>query len=174
MDHLKKYIREVPDFPKPGILFYDVTTLLEMPAAYRKALDAMETYAKSREANKIVAIESRGFIMGGALADRLSLSLVIARKPGKLPYQTESMRYDLEYGSDSLEIHADTIFPGDRILLVDDLIATGGTLLATARLIEKLGGEIVGVSAMIALDFLPWEEKLADYDVNALVRYQTG
>jgi adenine phosphoribosyltransferase len=138
------------------------------------ALDAMEKYARSRKPDCIVAIESRGFVFGGALADRLGIGLLITRKPGKLPYRTESMSYDLEYGSDSLEMHADTIKAGERVLLVDDLIATGGTIWAAARLVEKFGGEVVGVSAVIALDFLPWEEKLAGYDVDALVRYQSG
>jgi len=173
LEKLKQYIRSVPDFPKPGINFYDITTLLQDPSGFKMALDAMERYARSRIPSSIVAIESRGFVFGAALADRLSVGLAITRKSGKLPYRTESILYDLEYGTDSLEIHADAVTPGDRVLLVDDLIATGGTLWAAAKLVERLGGEVVGISAVIALDFLPYENRLAGYDVNYLVSYQS-
>ena len=174
MEALRDYIRTVQDFPKPGILFYDITSLLEDPAGFKMALDAMEKFARQCSPDRILAVESRGFIFGGALADRLDLSLTLTRKSGKLPGATRSIAYDLEYGTDSLEIHADAIDPGDRVLLVDDLIATGGTILATAHLVEKMGGEVAGISGVIALDFLPWEEKLGAYDVDVLVRYETG
>ena len=171
MESLKKYIREVPDFPKKGVLFYDVTTLLQDPAGFRLALNHMQRYVESVGADKLLAIESRGFIPAASLADRLDLPLVLARKPGKLPYETVSEEYDLEYGTDKLEIHTDAVSSGDRVVVVDDLIATGGTLLAACKLVERLGGTVAGVSAIVALTFLPFEEKLAGYDVNYLVSY---
>ncbi len=171
MSDLKKYIRSVPDFPKPGICFYDITTLLRNPAGFRLALDEMEEYISSKKPDAIVAIESRGFIFGAALADRLNLGMVTIRKPGKLPSATISQEYSLEYGTDSIEIHTDALKTGDKVVVVDDLIATGGTLKATCNLVEKLGTEIVGVSVVIDLNFLPWREKLSDYDVNCLISY---
>jgi adenine phosphoribosyltransferase len=173
MEDLKKYIRSVPDFPKPGICFYDITTLLQNPVGYRLALDEMETYVRSRKPDILVSIESRGFIFGAALADRLKLGIITARKPGKLPYKTISRKYDLEYGSACLEIHADAVKKGDKVVIVDDLIATGGTLQAACKLVEELGGEVTGVSAVIDLTFLPWREKLAGYDVNCLIAYDS-
>lgn len=173
MDELKKYIREVPDFPKPGIIFYDISTLLQDKTGFSLALDQMERYAVSRETQKIVAIEARGFIFGAALADRMNVGLVIARKPGKLPYKTVSQEYELEYGTDRIEVHEDAIDSGDRVLVVDDLIATGGTLEATCKLVEKLKGEVVGISSVIGLDFLPYKDKLAAYDLNYLITYDS-
>ena len=173
MDDLKNYVRSVPDFPKPGINFYDITTLLMDPVGFRKALDEMEQFVRSKNADKIISIESRGFVFGAALADRLHLGLVTARKPGKLPYKTISEEYDLEYGTDTIEVHKDAVSSGDRVVVVDDLIATGGTALAACKLTEKLGGEVVGISAVIDLSFLPWREKLAGYDVNYLVSYDS-
>ena len=173
MDHLKKYIRSVPDYPKPGINFYDLTTLIQDPRGFSSALDQMENYVRRIEADKILAVESRGFIFGAALADRLKLSLVVARKPGKLPSKTISESYSLEYGTDSLEIHADAVSEGDRVVLVDDLIATGGTLEACGKLVERLGGEVVGISSVVALVFLPFEERLSQYDVNYLISYSS-
>ena len=173
MSDLKKYIRSVPDFPKPGICFYDITTLLQNPAGFRLALDEMEEYINSKKPDAIVAIESRGFIFGAALADRLNLGMVTVRKPGKLPSETISQEYSLEYGTDSIEIHTDALKTGDKVVVVDDLIATGGTLKATCNLVEKLGTEIVGVSVVIDLNFLPWREKLSDYDVNCLISYSS-
>lgn len=173
MEKLKSYIREVPDFPKPGILFYDITTLMEAPEGFSMALDAMEKYARLVKADKIVAIESRGFIFGAALADRLKLPLISARKPGKLPSKTISQEYALEYGTDKLEMHADSIVKGDRVVVVDDLIATGGTLKAVCAMVERLGGEVAGISAVIALTFLPFAEALSDYDVNYLISYDS-
>lgn len=173
MEELKKYIRSVPDFPKPGINFYDITTLLQDPAGFKMALDSMEKFVRSKEAKKIVSIESRGFVFGAALADRLGVGLVTARKPGKLPYKTISEEYDLEYGTDSLEIHADAVSEGERVVVVDDLIATGGTLQAACKMVRKLGGEVVGISVVIDLSFLPWREKLKGYDVHYLISYDS-
>ena len=173
MNDLRRYIRSVPDFPKPGINFYDITTLLQDPAGFKLALDQMEVYVRARQAEKILAIESRGFFFGAALADRIGLSIVPARKPGKLPYQTVAEEYDLEYGSDKLELHADAIKRGERVVVVDDLIATGGTLLAACKLVEKLGGVVAGVSAVIDLSFLPWREQLSGYDVNYLISFDS-
>ena len=173
MEELKKYIRSVPDFPRPGINFYDITTLLQNPTGFRMALDRMEQYVRSRKPQKIVAVESRGFVFGAALADRLGVGVVVARKPGKLPYKTVSQQYALEYGTDSVELHADAVDPGERTVVVDDLIATGGTLKAVCDLVERLGGEVVGISAVIDLSFLPWREKLAKYHVDYLISYDS-
>ena len=173
MDELKRYIREVPDFPKPGINFYDISTLLQDTTGFNLALDRMEHYATSRQTEKIVAIEARGFVFGAALADRINVGLVIARKPGKLPYKTITQEYELEYGTDRIEIHADAIEKGERVLVVDDLIATGGTLAAACKLVEKLGGKVVGISSVIGLDFLPYKEKLKAYDINYLISYDS-
>ncbi len=172
-DALKKYIRSVPNFPRPGINFYDITTLLQDPAGFTLALEAMEEFARSKQADKILAVESRGFLFGAALADRLEAGLVLARKKGKLPYKTVSVEYALEYGTDSLEVHEDAVVKGERVLIVDDLIATGGTLQAVCKMVEQLSAEVVGISAVIDLSFLPWREKLADYDVNCLVSYDS-
>ncbi len=173
MEQLKTYIREVPDFPKPGINFYDVTTLFQDPVGFRMALDAMEKYVRSRGANKIVAVEARGFVLGAPLADRLGLAFVPARKPGKLPFRCITEEYALEYGSDKIQMHADAVCPGDKVVIVDDLIATGGTLLAACRLVEQLGGQVVGISGVIGLVFLPFRVKLAKYDVNYLISYDS-
>ncbi len=173
MEELKKYIRHVPDFPKPGIIFYDITTLFQNPVGFELALDEMEKYIRSRSAEKIVGIEARGFVLGAALADRLKLGFVLARKPGKLPYRTITEEYALEYGTDKLQIHADAIKPGERVVVVDDLMATGGTLVAAAKLVEKLGGVVAGISGVIGLDFLPYKEKLARYDFNCLISYDS-
>lgn len=173
MQNLKKYIRSVPDFPKPGINFYDITTLVNDPVGFRQVLDAMEKYAISRKAEKLVVVESRGFIFGGALANRMGIGFALARKPGKLPYKTISEEYALEYGSDSLELHVDSVSHGERVVIIDDLIATGGTLQAVSKMIERLGGRVAGISAVIDLSFLPWREKLTQYDVNCLISYDS-
>ena len=133
----------------------------------------MTEYVKSREANKIIAIESRGFIFGAAITDRLNLSFIPVRKPGKLPYQTISEEYELEYGSDKIEIHIDAVDKNEKIVIVDDLLATGGTMAAVCKVVEKLGGEITGISTVIDLNFLPWRAKLKKYDVNYLVSYDS-
>lgn len=173
MDDLKKAIRSIPDFPKKGIVFRDITTLLANPEAFGKTLDMMETYCRERKANKIVAIESRGFIFGGALANRLGLSLTLIRKPGKLPSETIAQEYELEYGTDKVEIHTDSIQDGDLVIIVDDLVATGGTLEASCKLIEKAGGKIAGIAVMIDLAFIPWREKLKGYNILSLVKYDS-
>jgi adenine phosphoribosyltransferase len=170
---LTEYVRSVRDFPKPGINFYDITTLLVNPQAFRDVCDKLETYVSSRKAEKIVAIESRGFMFGAVIADRLGLPLVPVRKPGKLPYDTVSQTYELEYGSGAVEMHTDAIKAGERVVVVDDLVATGGTLEATCRLIERLDGEVVGVACVIELSFLPWRKKLDGYDVNCLISYSS-
>jgi adenine phosphoribosyltransferase len=173
MEELKKYIRSVPDFPKPGINFYDITTLLQDPVGFRMAVREMEKFVRAKKPHKIVAIEARGFVFGAALADRLGIGIAVARKPGKLPYKTVAQQYDLEYGSDSVVLHVDAVRKGERIVVVDDLIATGGTLQAVCLLVERLGGEVVGISAVIDLSFLPWREKLKEYEVNHLISFDS-
>jgi len=173
MTELSSYIRTVPDFPKPGILFYDITTLLAHPKGFGLALDRMEKYVRSCKPDTIVAIESRGFLFGAALADRLSLGVIPVRKIGKLPSETISQEYALEYGTDHVEIHSDAIEPDDRVVVVDDLIATGGTIAATCKLIERLGGKVAGISSVIELSFLPWRETLKNYDVNYLISFDS-
>ncbi|MBU0985571.1 MAG: adenine phosphoribosyltransferase [candidate division Zixibacteria bacterium] len=173
MSNLKQYIRSIPDFPKPGITFYDITTLIQHPKGLELALDGMETYVRRIGADRVVGIESRGFVFGAALADRLDLGLSIARKPGKLPSKTITEAYELEYGTDRLEMHEDSIQPGEKVVVVDDLIATGGTLLAVCRMVERLKGEVVGISSVIGLTFLPFAEKLKGYDLDYLVSYDS-
>ena len=171
--NLSEYIRSVPDFPKPGISFYDITTLMREPIAFREALNRMEAYVRDRDAERIVGIEARGFIFGAALADRLKIGFAPARKPGKLPYKTVSQEYSLEYGTDKVEMHIDGITKHERVVIVDDLIATGGTLKATCQLVEQLGGEVVGITTVIELSFLPWRTLLKDYDVNYLMTFDS-
>jgi adenine phosphoribosyltransferase len=168
---LDKLIRDVPDFPQKGIVFKDITTLLQDGAAFRQALNQMLKKYLDAAIDKVVAIEARGFIFGGVLAYRLGCGFVPARKPGKLPYRTIREEYTLEYGSNALEIHEDSINPGEKVLIVDDLLATGGTALATARLVEKLGGEVVGIEFLIELGFLHGREKLLQYPVHSLITY---
>ncbi len=173
MSDLKKYIRSVPDFPKPGINFYDISTLLGNPIGFRSALEQMEKFVRSKQPDVIIAIDSRGFLFGAPLADSLKVPLAPARKPGKLPYKTVSEEYELEYGTDRLELHEDAISSGDRVVIVDDLLATGGTVCAACALATRLGGQVVGISAVIELSFLPWREKLDGYDVNYLVSFDS-
>lgn len=168
---LKSLIREVPDFPKPGISFKDITTLLKEPAALRQAIDEFATHFKSARPDVIVGAESRGFILGAPLAYQMEAGFVLVRKPGKLPAAVERVAYDLEYGKDALEIHKDAIKPGQKVLIVDDLLATGGTISATVELVKKLGGDIVGFGFLIELDFLKGRDRLAGYDVFSLVHY---
>lgn len=172
MQNLERFIREVPDFPRKGIGFKDITTLLKNPPAYRAALDALQRHCPA-ELDAIVAIESRGFIFGAALADRLGTALVPARKPGKLPAETVREEYALEYGTDALEIHRDAIRDGQRVLIVDDLLATGGTAAAAARLVEKLGGRIAGCLFLIELAFLNGRQALSPHPVTALISYKS-
>lgn len=171
LQSLKSKIRDVPDFPKPGIVFKDITTLLGEPAAFRQALDLMVELCRDREVEKVVAIESRGFILGGALADRLGAGFVPVRKPGKLPAKSIRATYELEYGSDSLEIHEDALRPGDRAWVVDDVIATGGTARAAGQLVERLGGRVAGYAFLVELGFLNGRDKLAGFEVRSLIRY---
>lgn len=173
MHDLASYIRQIPDYPKPGIRFYDISTLIQSAEGFRLAVDRMEEHAASLNISKVVGIEARGFVFGGALADRMNTGLVIARKPGKLPGKTISQEYQLEYGSDKIEMHADCLVAGERVLIVDDLIATGGTLAATCQLVEKLGGEVAAVSAVVGLDYLPYQDKLRKYDINCLINYHS-
>src|SRR4028118_1288237 len=160
MEDLKKHIREVPDFPKPGINFYDITTLLQHPLALRKAGDAFVGLCAEQKIQKVIGIESRGFMFGPSVAYDLNAGFVPVRKPGKLPAEKIRETYDLEYGSDSLEMHADAVQPGEHVLIVDDLVATGGTAMATARMVEKLGGKVAGFGFIIELTFLDGRTKL--------------
>ncbi len=173
MDDLTKYIREVPDYPKPGILFYDITTLLQNPKALRMTCDRFVWLFHDQHIDKVVGMESRGFMFGPIVAYDLNAGFVPVRKPGKLPYKTKSESYDLEYGSDTLEIHEDAILPGEKVLIVDDLIATGGTAAATANLVEQLGGEVVGLGFVVELTFLGGRDKLNGYEVQSLVKYDS-
>jgi adenine phosphoribosyltransferase len=171
MQTLKKLIREVPDFPKPGILFYDITTLLKDPTGLKGVIDALkEHYSKSR-VDLVLGIEARGFIFAPALAYALGAGFIPVRKPKKLPAHTVREEYQLEYGTDCLEIHQDAIQAGQRVLIVDDLLATGGTAAAVARLVEKLGGKVAGLGFVVELDFLKGRDRLAGYDVFSLLKY---
>jgi adenine phosphoribosyltransferase len=170
--NLEIIIRDVPDFPKKGIIFKDITTLLQDGEAFRLALNRMLKKYLDDRIDKVVGIEARGFIFGGVLAYKLGCGFVPARKPGKLPYSTIREEYTLEYGTNSLEIHDDSIVAGDRVLIVDDLLATGGTALAAARLAEKLGGEVAGIEFLIELGFLHGREKLVKYPVHSLITYE--
>jgi len=173
MEDLKQYIREVPDFPKPGINFYDITTLVGHPLGLRKTADQFTWLFAEREIDKVVGIESRGFMFGPIVAYDLNAGFVPVRKPGKLPYKSISQSYDLEYGSDRVEVHEDAVKPGEHVLIVDDLVATGGTALAAAKLVESLGGVVAGMGFIIELTFLDGRKKLEEkgYDVQALIKY---
>jgi adenine phosphoribosyltransferase len=168
---LKAKIRDIPDFPRPGIVFKDIMPLLADPESFRETVDALAEFAEPRRPDVILGAEARGFILGGALAYRLGCGFVAARKPGKLPWETVSAEYELEYGVDSLELHADAIAHGARVLVHDDLLATGGTARAKVNLVEQLGGTVVGVVFVIELAFLNGREKLAGYDVHSLIQY---
>ena len=167
---LKAVIRDVPDFPKPGIVFKDITPLLKNPKAYRRALDLFTVLCGDHLADKVLAIESRGFIVGAPLADRLGLGFVPLRKPGKLPGKTMRHTYTLEYGEDCLEIHDDAVMPGERVLIVDDVIATGGTARAAGELVGKLGGVVAAYAFLVELSFLDGRSRL-EGDVLSLIRY---
>jgi adenine phosphoribosyltransferase len=168
---LKELVRTVPDFPKPGILFYDITTVLKDKAGFATLIDAFAQYYIGKEIDLVLGIEARGFIFGPALAYRLNAGFVPVRKPKKLPAPVARVNYDLEYGTDSLEIHLDAIKPGERVIIVDDLLATGGTMEATVRLVRQLGGEIAGLGFAIELDFLKGRGKFQEYDVLSLLHY---
>jgi adenine phosphoribosyltransferase len=172
-DYFKSNIRNVPDFPKKGIVFRDITTLINNKESFKLAAEALYSFSKPLRIDKVVGIESRGFIFGGILAHRLEAGFVLVRKPGKLPYETLRQSYMLEYGEDILEIHKDAIKPGERILLHDDLLATGGTARAACDLIEKAGGVIVQLTFIIDLAFLGGKSKFAGYKVDSLVSYDS-
>ncbi len=170
---LKKLIRDVPNFPIEGIIFKDITTLLKDPIGYSMTLNELYNIAKNKGITKVVGIESRGFIFGGSLAEKLNAGFVPIRKPGKLPAETVSESYELEYGTDKIEIHKDALQKGDKVLLHDDLLATGGTMEAACKLVEKLGAEIVQISFIIDLTFLNGKEKLKGYEVHSLIEYDS-
>jgi len=169
---LKARIRDIPDFPQPGILFRDITPLLGDPQAFRAVIDGLVEVAVESTPSCIVGIESRGFIFGAPLAERLALPFIPVRKPGKLPAARMSVEYSLEYGESRLDIHEDAMLPGSRALIVDDLLATGGTALAAAKLVEMLGGVVAGFAFVIELGALHGRGKLAGYDVHSLVEYR--
>ncbi|MGA7838819.1 MAG: adenine phosphoribosyltransferase [Ignavibacteriaceae bacterium] len=171
-EDLKQYIRSVKDFPKPGIMFRDITTILKEPVALKLTAKMLFEKAENLDITKVVGIESRGFIFGSMLADKLDVGFVLIRKPGKLPAETLKETYALEYGTDTIEIHKDAIKPGDKVLLHDDLLATGGTAEAACKLIEKLGGKVLQASFIIELSFLKGREHLKNYDVQSLVDYK--
>lgn len=168
---LKEKIRVVPDFPKPGISFKDITTLLKDPEALRETVRIMADYFKDHGIDMIVGVESRGFILGAPLAYEMGLGFTLIRKPKKLPGQVLAVEYDLEYGTDSLEIHSDSFPPGTKVLLVDDLLATGGTIVAATELINKLGGKVAGLAFLIELTYLEGRKKLGNYDILSIVKY---
>jgi adenine phosphoribosyltransferase len=171
MEYLKSKIRHVPDFPKAGILFYDVTTLLQDPVGFHAAVDSLATPFQGQGVELVVGIESRGFIFGAAVADRIGAGFSPVRKPGKLPSRTMTASYDLEYGTDSLEIHDDAVKKGQRVLIVDDLLATGGTARATSELVTRLGGEVHALAFLIELVALNGRDRLAGYRVHSVLQY---
>ncbi len=171
MEELRRLIREIPDFPKPGILFYDITTLLKDSRGLKLAVNRMSEALANQPIDVVIGVEARGFIFAPPLAYQLGAGFVPVRKPKKLPGEVERISYDLEYGSDTLEIHRDAIQPGQRVVIADDLLATGGTAAATAALVEKLGGEVVGLTFLVELTFLGGREKLARYPVTSLLTY---
>jgi len=171
MDDLKSHIRQIPDFPKPGILFYDITTLLQHPLALRMKVDRFVWMFAQKRIQKVIGIESRGFMFAPIVAYDLNAGFVPVRKPGKLPAEKVRETYELEYGNDTLEMHRDAIQPGEHVLIVDDVVATGGTAAATARMVESLGGVVAGFGFIIELTFLDARKKLAGYEVASLIQY---
>jgi adenine phosphoribosyltransferase len=171
MDDLKKLIREIPDYPKPGILFYDLTTLLQDPRGFHSLVDRLCAHYNGKKVDIVAGIEARGFIFAPALAYRLDAGFVPVRKPKKLPSKTVSVTYQLEYGSDQLEIHQDAVKSGQRVLICDDLLATGGTASAAIQLVRKLGGEVAGAAFAVELSFLNGRAKIPDVDVFSLLKY---
>jgi len=168
---LKQHIRHIPDFPKPGILFYDITTLLRHPVGLKTAIERLSTPYAGARIEVVIGIESRGFILGAAVADRLGAGFIPVRKPGKLPAKAIKEVYDLEYGKDAVEIHADAVDKGQRVLIVDDVLATGGTAAATAQLVKKLGGELHGLAFLIELLALNGKSRLAGENVYSVLQY---
>ena len=168
---LKQYIRDIPDFPKKGIIFKDITTLLKEPAPFKYVIDSIVSEYKDKNINKVVSVEARGYIFGGAVAYNLNCGFVPVRKPGKLPSETFAIEYTLEYGTNTIEIHKDALKTDERVLIFDDLLATGGTVQATCQLVEKLGAKIIGCAFLINLTFLKGSEKLKGYDIFSLIEY---
>jgi adenine phosphoribosyltransferase len=168
---LAKYIRDIPDFPKPGILFKDITPLLAQPEAFGEAIQRMQDHYRGQQVDAVAAAEARGFLFAAPLALLMERPLIPLRKPGKLPYRTHALQYDLEYGSAELQVHIDGVAAGARVLLVDDLLATGGTMLAGCRLIEKAGGRVAGCAFLVELTFLKGREKLAPHEVFSLIHF---
>jgi adenine phosphoribosyltransferase len=173
MNHLKQLIRQVPDFPKPGINFYDITTLLKDKHGFRETVDALQEHYRKTPVDVVVGIEARGYFFAPAMALALGAGFVPVRKPKKLPYTVKSIDYALEYGTDRLEVHADGIEPGQNVLIVDDVLATGGTASAVAKLIEQLEGKVIGLGFVIELTFLNGRQKLDRYDSFSLIQYQS-
>jgi adenine phosphoribosyltransferase len=168
---LKELIRDIPDFPKEGIIFKDITPVLQSPAGLKEVVDKFSEHYANQKIDVIVGAEARGFLFGPAVAINLGAGFVPVRKPGKLPYETVSKTYDLEYGTDTLEIHKDAVKTGDNVLMMDDLLATGGTMVASCELVESLGGKIMGCAFLIELGFLNGKEKLSKYDIFSLLQY---
>jgi adenine phosphoribosyltransferase len=168
---LKRYIRSIPDFPKPGILFRDITPLLASPPVFKYVIDQFAEHYRGHRVNAVVAAEARGFIFAAPLALALEARFIPVRKPGKLPFDTHSFHYELEYGKDSLEMHVDALLEGDRVLLVDDLLATGGTMAACVEMAKRAGAEVVGTAFLIELDFLHGRRRLAPLEVLSLIHY---
>ncbi len=171
MSDLKRSIREIPDFPKPGVLFYDVSTLFRNPEAFRSSVDRMLERFRDEKLEGIIGIEARGFVLAAAMAYALNLGLLLARKPGKLPAATEREEYTLEYGTACIEVHRDAIVPGQRLLVVDDVLATGGTAAATGKLVERLGGRVEGYAFLVELGFLGGRKRLPTDNVFGLIQY---
>ena len=170
---LEDHIRDIPDFPRPGIVFKDITPLFLDAAALREAVDALAGYARERSVDYVVSAEARGFVLGAAVAVEVGAGFILARKPGKLPREVASVEYALEYGVDALEVHADAIRDGSRVLVLDDLLATGGTASALCGLVERAGGTVAGCAFVIELAFLGGREQLEDYDVHSLISYSS-
>lgn len=168
---LKELVRVIPDFPKPGISFKDITPLLQHPAAYHEAIDGLADRLQDLQVDVVVGPEARGFVVASALAYRLNAGLVTVRKSGKLPWETVQVEYDLEYGKDRLEMHRDAIRPGQRVVVADDLLATGGTISATINLVKQLGGNVVGAAFLIELGYLEGRRRLEEYNVVSLIKY---
>ncbi len=173
MHELEKYIRDIPDFPKPGIVFKDITPLLKDAHGFKRSVDLLEEMVGPWRPDTLLGIESRGFLFGAALAYKMNLGLLAARKPGKLPYESDSISYDLEYGSNTLELHVDAVEKGQRVAVIDDLLATGGTAAACSQLIEKQGGVVAGHAFVVELAFLGGRKKLEPDQVGALLRYES-
>ena len=171
MEEIRNAIRDIPDFPKPGIIFKDITPILKDPALFGKTIDIFVEHYRDRGVSAVVSIESRGFIFGSVLALKLGVPFIPIRKKGKLPYKTVTATYELEYGTDSVEMHEDALNPGDNVLILDDLVATGGTAKATAELVEKVGAKVLEIAVVIELAFLNPRQKLAGYDIFSIVQF---